>query len=151
MRKIIKLPVLLMALFMGFMFILDSANVGYDVEIPGNGIISLVFVVAGLLIIATGGYLFRSVNTTVNPVTPEQTTQLVTTGVYHYSRNPMYMGFLMWLLAFAIFIGNLINLLLLPLYIQLVNSLYIFPEEMALEKRFGNEFREYRKRVRRWI
>jgi protein-S-isoprenylcysteine O-methyltransferase Ste14 len=63
----------------------------------------------------------------------------------------MYIGYLAWLVAFAIFIANPINLLLLPLYIFLVNCLYIVPEEKALENLFENEFREYKNRVKRWI
>ncbi len=84
-------------------------------------------------------------------MTPEKTTQLVMTGVYNYSRNPMYIGFLFWLIACAIFLGNAVNILLLPSYMILVNNLYILPEEKILDNIFGDEFTEYKKNVRRWL
>ena len=151
MRYIIKLPVMFVIMFMTFMFVLDLTVLRYEVAIPNYSILSLVIFVSGVLIIAIGGYSFRKAKTTVNPMTPEKTTQLVITGIYNYSRNPMYIGFLAWLIACVIFLGNVVNLLLLPLYIMLVNKLYIFPEEATLDKLFGSEFREYKQNVRRWL
>jgi len=151
MINIFKLPILLVGIFVAIMFLLDISRIGYKVAILENVILSVVVFVLGLLIIVVGGYSFRKAKTTVNPMTPELSTQLVTAGIYNCSRNPMYIGFLLWLLACAIYIGNVINLLLIPLFIFLVNRLYILPEERALEKLFKEEFRGYKKRVRRWV
>jgi len=151
MSNIIKLPVIMVAIFMVLMLALDFSGLGHEVELPAYTVVSVAIFILGLLVIAIGGYTFRKVRTTVNPMTPEQSTRLVTTGIYSYSRNPMYIGFLAWLIAFVIFLGNLINILLLPFYILLVNRLYILPEEKALEKIFGNKFRSYKNRVRRWL
>ena len=151
MKNIIKLPVILVAIFMALMFTLNLSKFGYQVVVPGHSFISLGIFLLGIIIIFFGGYSFRKVNTTVNPMTPEQTTQLVTTGIYNYSRNPMYIGFLSWLIAWIIFLGNIVNLLFLPIFIFLVNRLYILPEEKALETIFKEEFTGYKKRVRRWI
>ena len=151
MINVFKLPVMLVAIFMILMLVLDLTNLRYDVVLPAYVVLSVVIFLFGLLVIAAGGYTFRKVKTTVNPMTPDQATRLVTTGVYNYSRNPMYIGFLAWLIACVIYIGNTINLLLLPFYILLVNKLYILPEEKALEKLFKEEYRAYKKRVRRWL
>lgn len=151
MRGYIKLPVVFVAIFMAIMVVLDLTVLVYKIVIPNHSILSLFIFLLGVIIIAIGGYSFRKVNTTVNPMTPEKTTQLVMTGVYNYSRNPMYIGFLFWLIACAIFLGNAVNILLLPSYMILVNKLYILPEEKILDNIFGDEFTEYKKNVRRWL
>lgn len=151
MNKILKLPIMLVMFFVAFMFILDITTLKYTISVPKHIILAITFFVFGFLIIVIGGYSFKIAKTTVNPMTPEKTTQLVIRGIYNYSRNPMYIGFLLWLIACMVYLGNVANLLLLPLYIILVNRFYIVPEEKALEKLFENEFLEYKNNVRRWI
>ena len=151
MKNIIKLPVMLVIIFMLLMFVLDLTALGYKVNIPAYEIISVSVFVLGVIIIAIGGYSFGKAKTTVNPMTPELSTELVTKGIYNYSRNPMYIGFLAWLIAWIVLLGNLINLLFLPIFILLVNRLYILPEEKALEELFKGQFTDYKKKVRRWL
>lgn len=150
-KNIVKLPVVLVAIFMVIMIILDAVMPGFGVDFPNQSLVTLITFAFGFVILAIGGYSFRKAKTTVNPMTPEKTTRLVTHGIYSLSRNPMYIGFLAWLIASLIFVGNIVNVLLLPLYIFLVNKLYIAPEEKAMEKLFNNEFSDYKSRVRRWI
>jgi len=150
-KKALKLPVILVIIFMASMSILDVVMPGFRVEFQYSYILSPAIFAFGLLVILLGGRLFRKAKTTVNPMTPEQATELVTSGIYSVSRNPMYIGILALLIAYTIFIGNIVNFLLLPLYIGLVNKLYIIPEEKALEKLFKNKYIEYTRRVRRWI
>ena len=142
---------MLVAIFMLLMFTLDLTKWGYQVVVPGYIFVSAGIFLLGIIIIAIGGYYFRKAKTTVNPMTPEKSTELVTKGIYNYSRNPMYIGFLTWLIAWAVFLGNLINLLFLPIFIVLVNRLYIIPEEKALEELFKQEFSDYKNRVGRWL
>lgn len=125
MKNIIKLPVMLVVIFMLLMFALNLTKWGYQVVVPGYIFVSVSISTIGFFIIAIGGYSFRKAKTTVNPMTPEQATQLVSTGIYNYSRNPMYIGFLTWLIAWIIFLGNLINLLFLPIYIPGEQALYL--------------------------
>jgi protein-S-isoprenylcysteine O-methyltransferase Ste14 len=150
-KLISKLPVLLVAIFVSLMYVIDAADIVSDLSFGYQTIISLLIFLLGTLLIAIGGYSFYKAKTTVNPMVPEKATSLVTTGFYNYSRNPMYLGSLGWLLAFVIFFGNLLNILLLPIFVYLVNRLYIHKEEHALEELFGDEFRAYKTRVRRWI
>ncbi len=150
-RKRLRLPISLVMLLAFTMLILGFLDLGPTLPIPFRPWITLAVFVTGLTVIGMGGYSFRRVNTTISPVNPEQATQLVTSGIYRFSRNPMYVGFLLWLLACAVATGAMINTLLLPLFIVLVNRLYIRPEEQALQRLFGIEFENYKRRVRRWL
>lgn len=104
----------------------------------------------GLAIALCGVTSFRERATTINPFTPEQTSALVVTGIYCRTRNPMYLGFALMLLAWAVFLGNLATALLFPLFIVYMNRFQIAPEERALQKKFGREFTDYCASVRRW-
>lgn len=113
--------------------------------------------VAGILfdtaiIIALFGVIaFKKAQTTVNPISPEQASQLVNGGIYKYTRNPMYLGFLLALVAVSIYCQNPLGVLYCVLFVWLMNELQIKPEEKALQKLFGEEYRQYCLRVRRWI
>ena len=99
-----------------------------------------------------GGVMsFRRAKTTVNPLKPESASALVDTGIYRYTRNPMYVGFALFLLAWAAFLSSLWALLGLPLFIAYIQHFQIRPEERALEGIFGSEFLDYKRRVRRWL
>lgn len=93
---------------------------------------------------------FRS-HTTVNPMKPERSHKIVTSGLYQFSRNPMYVGLLSVLLGYAIWLGGITPFLLLPLFVFLITTQQIIPEEKALEKKFGQEYLSYKARVRRWV
>jgi len=151
MRKLIKLPILLVVIFLLIMFLLDVFEIVYALVIPARLIVSIAFIGLGFCLLIVGGYYFRKAKTTFNPITPEKATCLVTKGIYHYSRNPMYIGFLLWLIAGVIYLSNLLNLFLLPVYILLVNKFYILPEERAMLFLFKDEFTNYTRQVRRWI
>lgn len=94
---------------------------------------------------------FRRAQTTVNPLAPESSSSLVKSGVYRYSRNPMYVGFLLWLLAWGIYLSNGWALLVALAFIPYMNRFQIVPEEKALQNLFGEEYSHYCKQVRRWL
>ena len=94
---------------------------------------------------------FRRGKTTVNPMTPEAASTLVTAGVYRWTRNPMYLGFGVALVGWAVWLANGAAFVPLFLYVLYMNRFQIGPEERALEARFGAAFTDYRKRVRRWL
>jgi protein-S-isoprenylcysteine O-methyltransferase Ste14 len=93
---------------------------------------------------------FRS-QTTVNPMKPENSNKIVTSGTYRFTRNPMYVGLLMVLLGYAIWLGAITPFLLLPLFVVLITTQQIIPEEEMLERNFGQEYLDYKQRVRRWL
>jgi protein-S-isoprenylcysteine O-methyltransferase Ste14 len=147
----VKLPVILVLLMALLMYMINQAGSVYAFSFSGQPVAAIAVFILGSIIIAISGYSFRKANTTVNPLQPEKTTSLVMTGLYRFSRNPMYIGFLLWLFAWAIYLANFFNFLFLPLFIILANRFYILPEEIALEKLFTDEFVEYRNKVRRWL
>jgi protein-S-isoprenylcysteine O-methyltransferase Ste14 len=105
----------------------------------------------GLAIMLTGVISFRRAQTTINPLKPETATALVTSGVYRYTRNPMYLGMLLVLLGWSVFLASpaaLTGVVAFGLYIQ---RFQILPEERALVAVFGSTFTDYMSRVRRWL
>lgn len=110
----------------------------------------LIFLVA-ITCIVSGVVSFKRARTTVNPTQPEKATSVVTTGIYRLTRNPMYLGFLIMILAMAVKLANPITWVMMPLFIIYMNQFQIKPEERALSELFGDEYIQYRKKVRRWI
>lgn len=108
-------------------------------------------VVLGFSLMILGVQAFKKAKTTVNPLKPEQASQLVVKGVYAYTRNPMYLGMLLLAFAWGAFLLSLLALLMLPVFILYIYFFQIRAEEAAMEKLFGNDFVIYKKRVRRWL
>ncbi len=96
-------------------------------------------------------YLFLKKQTTINPMNPKGTQGLVSGGLYQYSRNPMYVGLLMILFGYAIWLGSITPFLVLPLFYWLITEMQIKPEETILEEKFGTEYLDYKNSVRRWL
>ena len=94
---------------------------------------------------------FQRARTTVNPINPAASTALVVNGIYRVTRNPMYLGFALLLLALAMYLGKLSGLLLVPLFMAYLQHFQIRPEERALQAKFGALFVAYCRQVRRWL
>ena len=105
----------------------------------------------GLTLLLISGRLFFKVGTTVLPYNPEKTSKLVISGAYRHSRNPMYLAMLLMLSGWGVFLGQWPALAGLPLFMLYMTRFQIIPEERALAALFGEEYREYARRVRRWI
>jgi protein-S-isoprenylcysteine O-methyltransferase Ste14 len=104
---------------------------------------------AGALLIGVSAGAFRRRRTTLNPF--GEASALVQDGLYRYSRNPMYLGMLLVLAGVALWLGHLLALLLLPTFVVVVSRRNIRVEERVLEARFGDDYRRYRRNVRRWL
>ena len=94
---------------------------------------------------------FRETKTTISPLKPNKTSSLVSNGIYRYTRNPMYLGLLLMLFSAALFLKNFVSFLIIPLFIIFITKNQILPEEEALGNIFGAEYKNYKKKVRRWI
>jgi len=105
----------------------------------------------GVLIAVAGVVAFRSRGTTMNPLTPGASSAVVSSGIYRVSRNPMYLGFLVALAGWALYLSNAGAGLLLPVFLAYLTQFQIKPEERALLAKFGPEFARYMARVRRGI
>ncbi|BAU77218.1 putative protein-S-isoprenylcysteine methyltransferase [Metapseudomonas furukawaii] len=114
-------------------------------------IASTLVLLAAAAVCLAGVLSFRLANTTVNPLKPETASSLVSSGVYRYTRNPMYLGFAVALVAWSIYLGSLVALLGVLGFVLYMNRFQIIPEEHALASLFREEFAAYRRRVRRWL
>jgi protein-S-isoprenylcysteine O-methyltransferase Ste14 len=109
------------------------------------------FLVAAAVTFDLLGFIeFRRSRTTINPLRPQRTTALVTRGIYRVSRNPMYVGIVLLLTAWAIYLSGLWPFLGPALFAGYVTRYQIVPEERLLRERFP-EFEAYAARVRRWL
>lgn len=110
-----------------------------------------VLLIVGLLLMFVAVASFIAAKTTVNPLRPSRASSLVTTGIFRISRNPMYLGDLLVLAALAVWLGNVVNVVLLVFFIWYINRFQIIPEERALTNLFGESYVAYCSRVRRWL
>ena len=115
-------------------------------------------VVAAVIIVLVGGAFstagivsFRLARTTLDPMKPETTTSLVCSGIYRLTRNPMYLGLLFVLVAWAVFLSSAWALLGPLAFVLYINRFQITPEERALSAMFGTAYSAYRSTVRRWL
>lgn len=113
--------------------------------------IAYLFILAGLILDVKSFLSFRKNKTTVSPLSPQKTSYLVINGFYRYTRNPMYLGMLFILIGSAILFESLSAFLILPLFILVINALQIKPEEKILSSFFGDEYLDYKKKVKRWL
>jgi protein-S-isoprenylcysteine O-methyltransferase Ste14 len=118
---------------------------------PARNAFAIGLVAAGFIIGILGVVTFRRAKTTVNPTKPQSSSSLVSWGVYRVTRNPMYLGGLLILIGWAIFLSKPIAFLFLPGYILYINLFQIVPEERVLSTLFGPDFIAYKSRARRWL
>ena len=119
--------------------------------VPARIQFAMILAIIGAATSTLGVVAFRRASTTVNPMKPEAASSLVHSGIYTVTRNPMYLGLLLILAAWGLFLANALVFLLLPVFIGYMNRFQIRPEERALTALFGQAFVAYTARVRRWI
>ena len=110
-----------------------------------------VLIAAGVLISAISVIEFIRAKTTVNPMSPSEAIRLVQTGLYRYSRNPMYLAMAAVLLGFCFLLQNAAALVAPILFVLAITYLQIIPEEQELARRFEKDFETYRQTTSRWI
>ncbi|MEL7311327.1 MAG: isoprenylcysteine carboxylmethyltransferase family protein [Pseudomonadota bacterium] len=126
-------------------------NPAWTWETPARFPIAVGLVIAGAGIAAVGVLQFRRNRTTINPLQPDKASTLVTDGIYRVTRNPMYLGLLCFLLAWGIWLGSPLAILIALVFIPILNRSQILPEERALRQRFGEKFSAYVATTRRWL
>ncbi len=129
------------------------AKVGpqFSLELQVRYTLVCILIVVGVAFDLLGLAAFRASRTTINPLKPDHASALVTGGVYRVTRNPMYVGLMLLLLAWGIYLSSLLTLAGLAIFVMYITRFQIQPEERALENIFGEEFSNYEKRVRRWL
>ncbi|MBI3169116.1 MAG: isoprenylcysteine carboxylmethyltransferase family protein [Chloroflexi bacterium] len=152
----------------------DSPNINKNVHPP---IVAMIFIIVGLLLgwlvpvlagmspvmkniglgltfvgflLGVGAFMeFRKARTTLDPHSSVKA--LVKSGIYRFTRNPIYLGFLLMVIGFPLAYGTLWGLIVAPLFIATLSRLVIEKEEAYLEKKFKDEYTGYKSRVRRWL
>jgi len=120
------------------------------VSVPGFlQAIGFLLVVLGFLLGIAASLAFRRARARSNAHGVKA--QLIQSGIYRFTRNPIYLGFLFMLIGMPLNAGSYWGIVLAPVMVILFNRLVIEPEEKALAPRFGNEYTSYTARVRRWL
>lgn len=112
---------------------------------------AIAIALAGVAFSFAGVVAFRRAKTTLNPLKPGTSSSLVTSGVYRFTRNPMYVGLALVLLAWAVFLSSGWTLLGPLTFILYMTRFQIMPEETVLSRMYGAAYSAYQAKVRRWL
>ena len=126
--------------------------------LPGIELGEPLRIIVAALVALVGGFFciasvisFRRAKTTVNPLKPATASALVSSGIYQVSRNPTYLGFALFLVAWAVYLSSPWALVGVIGFVLYINRFQIRPEERALAVLFAAEFERYKNSVRRWV
>jgi protein-S-isoprenylcysteine O-methyltransferase Ste14 len=149
---ICKFPPMLVSLLAGvLMWVISAISPSFTVLLPFRSIIFIFTAIAGIAIVFSSGHSFTNAKTSFNPIKFDKVTSLVTTGIYSFTRNPMYLGVMIVFAGWAYYLGNIFAVMIITLNIIYLNCFQIKQEETVLEEKFGQEYLSYKSRVRRWI
>ncbi len=148
----LKVPPFFVFLVFGLLMYLLATflPVGYF-DFFGRRYLTIILLIIAVCIGAIALFLFFKSKTTLDPSNPSKATKLVSSGIYQYSRNPMYLGLLLMLLAWGLHLGNAFNILWAAGFVAYMNRFQIIPEEETLSKLFGKGYAQYCTLVRRWF
>lgn len=144
-------PVLVFALLAGGMYGLARWLPAWTFAAPARTAAAVTLGAIGVAIGLAGVAAFRQSRTTVHPHHPERASAVVSHGIYRWTRNPMYLGLLLALAGWAVFLANAATLAALPAFVIWMNRFQIGPEERVLAAKFGPAYASYSARVRRWL
>jgi protein-S-isoprenylcysteine O-methyltransferase Ste14 len=135
------------------LFMWLTANITSFINIPfyGSTFIAIILGIVGILFIVVSLTTLIRARTTEDPTNPSKTTTLVISGIYQYSRNPIYLGAVFILLGLSIYLTNILTVIFIPIYMLYLTRFQITPEERFLSIKFGEEYKKYQLKVRRWL
>lgn len=116
---------------------------------PPWSYVGVALITIGVVVMLMAAGLFHKRGTTIKPF--QESTVLVAEGPFRFSRNPMYLSMVLMLTGIALFLGTVTPLLVIPLFFWLIAVNVIVREEAALQAKFGEQYLQYKKRVRRWL
>ena len=134
-------------LLWGVSVLLPIFNFTLFVQIP----LMILFLISGVALVLIAGFKFGQSQTSVNPIQPEKASALVTTGIYRFTRNPMYLGAVFILIAQVFWASNYLACSAVVLFIVYISRFQIQPEERILAQKFGVDYLTYQQKVRRWL
>ncbi len=144
-------PPVITIVCMFLMWAISKINLHFSLSAFVRITLLMLFLLAALVFIFSGLVAFRRAQTTVDPMKPETASSLVCSGIYRFSRNPMYVGLVMMLLAWLVYLSSPFAIVGVIGFVYYINEFQIKPEEHALQKKFGVEFDKYKLKVRRWL
>ncbi len=144
-------PVALVIIVAAGMWGVSRLTPSWSFDFQGATWLAMGIGLVGCCIAALGVWEFGRAGTTVDPRVPDKSEKLVVSGVYKFSRNPMYLGFLLILCAWSLKLNSPLSLLLLPFFVLYMNRFQIIPEERWMLDKFDESYEKYCTQVRRWI
>lgn len=123
---------------------------GFTYRFPYANVAAALVALAGLALNLLPKIAFQRAGTTVNPLRPDATTQLVTSGIYRYTRNPMYLGHAMILSGWVAHLGNALVIVVVPAFVLYVTVFQIKPEERLLSMSFPH-YKAFCRCSPRWL
>ncbi len=151
-RLELLIPPPFVTLFIGLMmWVLARMFPALNLPWLHNSMFSCTVALLGFAISLVSMIAFRKARTTMDPKRPASASNLISSGIYRYSRNPMYLGVLLVLAGWAIYLGNVLSMLGLFVFIAYITRFQIIPEERLLSQKFGAAFESYKNKVRRWL
>jgi len=121
------------------------------IHLPNQDLISIITLLIGVLILINPILKFIKSKTTIDPIKFKKVNKLIISGIYKYSRNPMYLGLLMIVISTSIFYLNIFSITTPFLFYCWINRFQIKREEIFLAEKFGKEYMSYKTKTRRWI
>ena len=121
------------------------------IHLPNQDLISIIILLIGILILINPIFKFIKSKTTIDPIKFKKVNKLIISGIYKYSRNPMYLGLLMIVISTSIFFLNIFSITTPLLFYCWINRFQIIREESFLTEKFGEEYISYKIKTRRWI
>lgn len=121
------------------------------IHLPNQDLISIIILLIGILILINPIFKFIKSKTTIDPIKFKKVNKLIISGIYKYSRNPMYLGLLIIVISTSIFFLNIFSITTPLLFYCWINRFQIKREEIFLTEKFGEEYISYKIKTRRWI
>ena len=146
----LKIPPPLLVLILVISNYFSSKKVDL-IFLPNQDLISFVIFLIGMFILINPIFKFIKSKTTIDPIKFKKVNKLITSGIYKYSRNPMYLGLLMIVISTSIFYLNIFSITTPILFYYWINRFQIKREEIFLSEKFGKEYLFYKNKTRRWI
>tara|TARA_Y100001980_G_C14440930_1_gene227055 strand:+ start:200 stop:649 length:450 start_codon:yes stop_codon:yes gene_type:complete len=148
--KTIKIPPPILVIILTSLVYFSSTKLEL-IYLPCRQIVSVIILIIGLIVIVSPVVDFIKSKTTVNPVKFKNVNRLVTTGIYRYSRNPMYLGMILIIISTTVYYLNFLSVFSPLIFYIWINKFQINREEIFLEEKFGSEYLKYKSKTRRWI
>ena len=148
--KILKIPPLILVLILVTTIYL-SKNKLEIIYLPYKHSISLLILLIGIFILINPVFKLIKAKTTVNPIKFKKVNKLVTSGIYKYSRNPIYLGMILIIISTTVFYLNYYSIITPLIFYFWINRFQIKREEVFLKEKFGKEYLLYCSKTRRWI